>query len=157
MASLKNRFLLSVLYPLNFFLKLTGVFVVRPIAKWKRNLISFWSYFWLALCIQANIYIFKKRTSNILNFLLFHPINSDKQIFEFINILFLLNGMVIDTVTHANLISTISSTIELFLDSLHSVDRDLRRPNFSSCLNRSSFIGVPYLLATVRFGIKLFA
>ena len=156
MASLKDRFIFSVLSPLNIFLKITGVFVIKPESKWKRRLFRFWSYFWLALCVQANIYILIRRTSNIVNLLFYQKINVDRQIRELLIILFLVTAIVIDTVNHVNLITTISSTTELFLDSLEAIDRDLRRPRLSSYLNRFSLIGVVYLLSTVRFDIKFF-
>ena len=154
MASLTERFLFSAFHPLNVILKLTGVFVMRPERKWKRRLFRFWSYLWLALCVQANIYIFIRRTITIMDRLLYQQINFDNQIREFLNIFKLLTTLVINTVNHANLISTISSTTELLLNSLEAIDRDLRRPRFSAYLNRFPLIGVVYLLATVRFYLK---
>ena len=154
MASLKDRFLFSSLYPLNIFLKLTGVFVIKPETKWKRRLFRFWSYFWLALCGQANIYILIWRTSNVVNLLFYQTINVDRQIRVLLNALFLVTAIAIDTVNHANLITIISSTTELLLDSLETIDRDLRRPRLSSYLNRFSLIAVVYLISTVRFDIK---
>ena len=153
MASLKDRFLFSALYPLNVFLKVTGVFVIKHGAKWKRRLFCFWSYLWLVLCVQANIYTLIRRTSNVVNLLLYQQINFDRQIREFLNILFFLTAIIIDTVNHVNLITTLSSTTELLLNSLEAIDRDLRRPRFSSYLNRFPLIGVVYLLGTVRYFI----
>ena len=154
MESLKDRFLFSALYPLNVFLKVTGVFILKHGAKWKPRLFRFWSYLWLILCVQANIYIFIRRTSNVANLLLCQQINVDRQIRELLNILFLLTAIVIDTVNHVHLITTISSTTELILNSLETTDRDLKRPRFSSHLNRFPLIGVVYLLGTVRFNTK---
>ena len=108
----------------------------------------------MALCVQANIYILIWRTSNVVNLLFYQTINVDRQIRELLITLFLVTAIVIDTVNHANLITIISSTTELLLDSLEKIDRDLRRPRLSSYLNRFSLIAVVYLLSTVRFDIK---
>ena len=108
----------------------------------------------MALCVQANIYTLIRRTSNVVNLLLYQQINFDRQIREFLNILFFLTAIIIDTVNHVHLITTISSTTELILNSLETTDRDLKRPRFSSHLNRFPLIGVVYLLGTVRFNTK---
>ena len=153
MASLTDRFIFSAFYPFNVFLKLTGVFLIQPKSKWKCRLFRLWSYFWLALCIQANIYILITRTRSALN--LHQQNNVDKQIGEIITLSLIIISTVIYTVIHTNFISTISSTIELFLDSVESIDCYLSRPSVSAYLNRVSLTGVVYLLSTVRFYIQL--
>ena len=153
MASLTDRFIFSAFYPFNVFLKLTGVFLIQPKSKWKCRLFRLWSYFWLALCIQANIYIFIRRTRSALD--LYQENNVDKQIGEFITFLFYFTSTVIDTGIHANFISSISPTFKLFLESLDPIDCNLRRPSISPYLNRVSLTGIVYLLSTVRFSIQL--
>ncbi len=149
--TLKDRFLLSALSPLNFLLKLTGVFLIpfQPdSSKWKRLSFCFWSFFCLVLSFQSNFYMFIKRTqlANILNN---QEIGVDKLISVLTNILIRLTTTTIDTVIHANLIFTILPTMKSFLETLEPIDSYFNYPPFSGPVKRFSAIGLIYMLFTV--------
>ena len=149
--SLNDKFYLSALCPLSFYLNLTGVFVHQSYLKCRLGwFLVFWSYFCLILCTQSNIYFFIRRSS--LDNLLFTTNverNVDGLVRQLINALFRFNVLIFDTVIHFGLIITIRPTVKLFLNALEQIDRGLRYPKFSSRVKNSSLIGLVYMLFTV--------
>lgn len=148
-TSLKNKFYLSALSPLSFFLILTGVFLQQSDSKRKRYLFILWSFFWLTLGIQSNAFIFIKR-SQLQAIFSFQEISVDGLIRRLVNVLFRLNGCIFDTFIHYYLIVTIRPTVMLFLEALESIDCDLKSPTLSPRVKRLSLIGLLYIVVSVR-------
>jgi hypothetical protein len=148
--SLKDRFLLTALSPLNILLKFTGVFV-NPYSdsQCRRHLYRFWTYFLLILAIQANVYIFIQRTLIAEFIFASHQIKNDRLIRVLINELIRFTTLFSDTIVHFSLVFKIWPSVILFLETLDSVDLNFQRPNLSP-IKRYSFIGLIYLLFTVR-------
>ncbi len=149
--SLKDRFLFTALSPLNILLKFTGVFV-NPYSdsQCRRHLYRFWTYFLLILAIQANVYIFIKRT--LITEFIFpkQKINIDSFIKFLLNELMPFNALVSDIIIRIILVFKIWPLVNLFSETLDSVDLNFKRPNLSA-IKRYSFFGLAYILFTVRF------
>ncbi len=148
-ASLKDRFLLSALSPLNFFLNLTGVFLQQPDSKRKQGLFIFWSYFCLAMSIQSNVFIFIKR-SQLQNIFSYQELSTDKLTRHLVNELFRFNACILHTFIHFYLIISIRPTVTLFLETFEFIDSDLKTPALPPCVKRSSLTGLLYMVFTVR-------
>ncbi len=148
-TSLQNRFHLSALSPLNYFLILTGVSLQQSNSKPKRYLFFLWSYFWWALGIQSNAFIFIKRYQLQIIFS-YQELSVDGLIRRLVNVLFRLNGFIFDTFIHSYLIITIKPTVALFLEALEPIDCDLKNPTLSSRVKRSSLMGLLYMVFSVR-------
>jgi uncharacterized membrane protein YcgQ (UPF0703/DUF1980 family) len=148
--TLKNRFLLTALSPLSILLKATGVFV-NPYSdsQWRRHLYRFWTFFLLILAIQANVYIFIKGTLIAEFIFASHQIKNDRLIRVLINELTRFITLFSDTTIHIILVFKIWPSVNLILETLDSVDLNFERPNLSS-IKRYSFVGLIYLLFTVR-------
>jgi hypothetical protein len=148
--SLKDRFLLTALSPLNILLKFTGVFV-NPYSdsQCRRHLYRFWTYFLLILAIQANVYIFIQRTLIAEFIFASHQIKNDRLIRVLINELIRFTTLFSDTIVHFSLVFKIWPSVILFLETLDSVDLNFKRPNLST-IKRYSFVGLVYLLFTVQ-------
>jgi hypothetical protein len=148
--SLKDRFLLTALSPLNILLKFTGVFV-NPYSdsQCRRHLYRFWTYFLLILAIQANVYIFIQRTLIAEFIFASHQIKNDRLIRVLINELTRFITLFSDITIHIILVFKIWPSVNLILETLDSVDLNFERPNLSS-IKRYSFVGLIYLLFTVR-------
>lgn len=147
---LKVRFLNSALPPLHFFLKLTGVPLdQRRDLTWKSRLISSWSIFLLVLCIQSNIYITTKRSPIFSGYF-----SSLQNVHNFVpglaNNMIRLSSLAVDTLVHITIVFNIGPRIELFLETLESVDYVLKRPNFFQ-IRRVSSMGLVYMFFMVRF------
>jgi hypothetical protein len=148
--TLKNRFLLTALSPLSILLKATGVFV-NPYSdsQWRRHLYRFWTFFLLILAIQANVYIFIKGTLIAEFIFASHQIKNDRLIRVLINELTRFITLFSDITIHIILVFKIWPSVNLILETLDSVDLNFERPNLSS-IKRYSFVGLIYLLFTVR-------
>jgi hypothetical protein len=148
--SLKDRFLFTALSPLNILLKFTGVFV-NPYSdsQCRRHLYRFWTYFLLILAIQANVYIFIQRTLIAEFIFASHQIKNDRLIRVLINELTRFITLFSDITIHIILVFKIWPSVNLILETLDSVDLNFERPNLSS-IKRYSFVGLIYLLFTVR-------
>jgi hypothetical protein len=148
--SLKDRFLFTALSPLNILLKFTGVFV-NPYSdsQCRRHLYRFWTYFLLILAIQANVYIFIKGTLIAEFIFASHQIKNDRLIRVLINELTRFITLFSDITIHIILVFKIWPSVNLILETLDSVDLNFERPNLSS-IKRYSFVGLIYLLFTVR-------
>lgn len=146
-VSLKDRFLNCALSPLNFFLKLTGVYLNLSDLTWRNLLVRFWGIFLLIICTQSNIYITVKRTTLFTDFFSLLPHVKDFD-HELTNALFRLTALVSDTLVHVALVFNIWPRIEYFLDFLETVDYELKRPNLCH-VNRISQIGLLYTLGMV--------
>ncbi len=147
-ASLKDRFHLSALSPLSFFLNLTGVFLQQPDSKKKQGLFIFWSFFCLALSIQSNLFIFIKKSQ--LRAIFTFQESTDGLVCHLLNELFRFNSCIFHIFLHSYLIITIRPTIKLFLEALEPTDRDLKTPNLPPRVKRSSLIGLLYMMFSVR-------
>ena len=148
--TLKDRFLLTALSPLNIFLKFTGVFV-NPYSdsQWRRHLYRFWTFFLLILAIQANVYIFIKRTLITEFIFASQQIKNDRLIRVIISELTRFSTLFSDIIVHFSLVFKIWPSVNLILETLDSVDLNFERPNLSS-IKRYSFVGLIYPLFTVR-------
>ena len=148
--TLKDRFLLTALSPLSILLKATGVFV-NPYSdsQWRRYLYRFWTFFLLILAIQANVYIFIKGTLIAEFIFASHQIKNDRLISVLINELTRFITLFSDITIHIILVFKIWPSVNLILETLDSVDLNFKRPNLSS-IKRYSFVGLVYLLFTVR-------
>jgi uncharacterized membrane protein YcgQ (UPF0703/DUF1980 family) len=148
--TLKDRFLLTALSPLSILLKATGVFV-NPYSdsQWRRHLYRFWTFFLLILAIQANVYIFIKGTLIAEFIFASHQIKNDRLIRVLINELTRFITLFSDITIHIILVFKIWPSVNLILETLDSVDLNFERPNLSS-IKRYSFVGLIYLLFTVR-------
>ena len=148
--SLKDRFLLTALSPLSILLKATGVFV-NPYSdsQWRRHLYRFWTFFLLILAIQANVYIFIKRT--LITELIFasQQVKNDTLIKILISELTRFSTLFSDIIVHFILVFKVWPSVNLFSETLDSVDLNFKRPNLSS-IKRYSFVGLIYLIFTVR-------
>ncbi len=150
-GTLKDRFLLSALSPLNILLKITGVFVNQNFeAQWRQHLYRFWTFFLFILAIQSNIYIFVRRTLIIQLLSTIWEINVDRLIQVLLNSLIRLNGLVFDTTIHLILVFKLWPSVILYLETLETVDLDFGRPNLSP-IKRYSLFSLIYVLLTVRF------
>ena len=153
--TLKDRFLLTVFSPISILLNFTGVFVnPYPASQWRRHLYRFWTFFLLILAIQANVYIFVKRTLITEFFFASQKINVNRFIWVLINELLRFSSLVSDSIIHIILVFKVWPSVNLFLETLESVDLDFKRPNLSS-IKRYSFCGLIYLLFTVRIFRKI--
>ncbi|XP_045031459.1 uncharacterized protein LOC116924617 isoform X2 [Daphnia magna] len=126
-AAIKERFFLCALWPLNNFLIATGVLVNQNNSPWKRRLSLFWSFFVLGLTIQSNIYIW------ITDFKSFNILFSDQ-----------------DIIIHISLVFSIWPSVNLYLETLESVDFNLGSPKLSH-LKRYSLVGLANMLFEVFF------
>ncbi|KAI9557572.1 hypothetical protein GHT06_017400 [Daphnia sinensis] len=150
-ASMKDRFFLSALWPLNNFLKATGVLANSSSSQWKRRLSRFWSFFVLCLTIQSNIYtwITGIRSFNIL--FSDQQISIDQLIRDVLMIdAIRLSTLVFDAVIHISLVFSMWPSVNLYLETLESVDFNLGRPKLSR-LKRYSLIGLANMLLEVFF------
>ena len=147
--TLKHRFLLTVFSPLSILLKAVGVFV-NPYSdsQWRRHLYRVWTFFLLILSIQANVYIFVKRTLVTEFFFTNQKISVNRFIWALINELIQFSSLVSDSIIHFILVFKIWPSVNLFLEILDSVDLDFKRPNLS-LIKRYSLFGLIYLLFTV--------
>jgi hypothetical protein len=153
-GTLKDRFLLSALSPLNILLKITGVFVNQNSeAQWRQRLYRFWTFFLLILAIQSNIYIFVRRTLIIELLSTIWEINVDRLIQVLLNALIRLNGLVFDTTIHLIFMFKLWPSVILYLETLETVDLNFGRPNLWP-IKRYSLFGLIYVLFTVRFLYK---
>ena len=148
--TLRDRFLFTALSPLIILLKATGVFV-NPYSdsQWRRYLYRFWTFFLLILAIQANVYIFIKRTLITEFIFASHQIKNDRLIRVLINELTRFITLFSDITIHIILVFKIWPSVNLILETLDSVDLNFKRPNLSS-IQRYSFVGLVYLLFTVQ-------
>ncbi|KAI9557573.1 hypothetical protein GHT06_017401 [Daphnia sinensis] len=155
-ASMKDRFFLSALWPLNNFLIATGVLLNQSNSQRKRRLSRFWSFFVLGLTIQSNIYIWITgiRSFNIL--FSDQQISIDQLIRDVLMIdAIRLSYLVFDAVIHISLVFSMWPSVNLYLETLESVDFNLGRPKLSH-LKRYSFVGLAYMLLEVRLSSFLF-
>ena len=148
--TLRDRFLFTALSPLSILLKATGVFV-NPYSdsQWRRYLYRFWTFFLLILAIQANVYIFIKGTLIAEFIFASHQIKNDRLIRVLINELTRFIAIVSESIIHLSLVFKVWPSVNLFLETLDSVDLNFKRPNLSS-IKRYSFVGLVYLLFTVQ-------
>jgi uncharacterized membrane protein YcgQ (UPF0703/DUF1980 family) len=148
--TLKDRFLLTALSPLSILLKATGVFV-NPYSdsQWRRYFYRFWTFFFLILAIQANVYIFVKRTRITEFIFASHQIKNDTIVRILISELTRFIAIVSESIIHLSLVFKVWPSVNLFLETLDSVDLNFKRPNLSS-IKRYSFVGLIYLLFKVR-------
>lgn len=152
-APLNVRFFNSALLPLTYFLNLTGVpFGQHSVSTRKSFLIRFWSVILLVVCMQGNIYTAIKRAPFFGGFFNFLQ-NVEGIIHELVTNMIRLSALTVATIVHIALVFHIGPRIELFIESLESVDCVLKRPNLSQ-VNRISIIGLIYTLFMVRY-IKL--
>ncbi|EFX89767.1 hypothetical protein DAPPUDRAFT_310195 [Daphnia pulex] len=148
-GTLRDRFLLSALSPLNILLQITGVFVNQNSeAQWRQRLYRFWTFFLLILAVQSNIYIFVRRTLIIQLLPTIRQINVDRLIQVLLNSLIRLNGLVFDTMIHLILVFQLWPSVILYLETLETVDLDFGRPNLSP-IKRFSLFSLIYVLLTV--------
>ena len=154
--TLRDRFLFTALSPLSILLKATGVFV-NPYSdsQWRRCLYRFWTFFLLILDIQSNVYTIVKKTLLIEFIFAGQKIDVDKFISDLINELLRFSAFVSNTIIHLSLVFTIWPSVILFLETLDSVDLNFKRPNLSP-ITRYSFVGLIYLLFTVRIFWKFY-
>jgi hypothetical protein len=148
--TLRDRFLFTALSPLSILLKATGVFV-NPYSdsQWRRHLYRFWTFFLLILDIQSNVYTIVKKTLLIEFIFASQKIGVDRFIWALVNDFLRFNAFVSNTIIHLSLVFKIWPSVILFLETLDSVDLNFQRPNLSP-IKRYSFIGLIYLLFTVR-------
>jgi hypothetical protein len=148
--TLKDRFLLTALSPLNILLKFTGVFL-NPYSEsqWRRYLYRFWTFFLLILAIQANVYIFIQMTRITELIFASQQIKNDQLVKILISELMRFIAIVSQSIIHLSLVFKVWPSVNLFLETLDSVDLNFKRPNLSS-IKRYSFVGLIYLLFKVR-------
>jgi hypothetical protein len=152
-GTLRDRFLLSALSPLNILLKITGVFVnQKSEAQWRQRLYRFWTFFLFILAVQSNIYIFVRR-SCMMEQIFTQQINVDRFIHSLVNALIRLSWIVSETIVHLNLMFKMWPSAVLYLETLESVDLDFGRPDLSP-IKRYSIYGLIYVLFTVSFSLK---
>lgn len=156
-AAIKERFFLCALWPLNNFLIATGVLVNQNNSPWKRRLSLFWSFFVLGLTIQSNIYIW------ITDFKSFNILFSDQDISidQLIRDVLMIDAirliyLVFDAVIHISLVFSIWPSVNLYLETLESVDFNLGSPKLSH-LKRYSLVGLANMLFEVRLSSFLFS
>lgn len=150
-TAIKERFFVCALWPLNNFLIATGVLVNQNNSQWKRRLSLFWSFFVLGLTIQSNIYIWITgiRSFNIL--FSDQEISIDQLIRDVLMIdAIRLSSLVFDAVIHISLVFSIWPSVNLYLETLESVDFNLGRPKLSH-LKRYSLVGLANMLFEVFF------
>ena len=146
--TLKDRFLLTALSPLIILLKFTGVFFnPSSESQWRRYLYQFWTFSLLILAIQANVYTFIKRTRITEFIFASQQIKNDQLVRILINELMRFSALVSESIIHLSLVFKVWPSVNLFLETLDSVDLNFKRPNLSS-IKRYSFVGLVYLLFT---------
>lgn len=128
----------TALQPISRFLKLTGV-PVNGEARYK-----IYSWFWLVLCLQGEIYTSVKRVKMVD---IFSASNSELTE-QFNKNFFLLSNLFFDTSSHFYLVFTLSSTLRAFSNRVTEIDEKLKRPCVYR-IQRISQTGVAYLVFTV--------
>ncbi|KZS15329.1 Uncharacterized protein APZ42_019132 [Daphnia magna] len=148
-AAMKERFFLCALWPLNNFLVATGVLGNQSNSQWKRRLSRFWIFCMLGLTIQSNIYTSVKGIRSFTILFSDQEISVEQFIRDVLMIdLIRLSTLVFDTVIHISLVFCIWPSVNLYLETLESVDFNLGRPILSH-LKRYSLISLAYMLLEV--------
>ncbi|EFX89765.1 hypothetical protein DAPPUDRAFT_346895 [Daphnia pulex] len=148
-GTLRDRFLLSALSPLNILLQITGVFVNQNSeTRWRQRFYRFWTFFLLILAVQSNIYIFVRRSFMMEQIFTYQQINVDRFIHFLVNALIRLSWAVSETIVHLILVFKMWPSVILYLETLETVDFNFGRPNLSPT-KRYSLFGLIYVLLTV--------
>lgn len=156
-TAIKERFFLCALWPLNNFLVATGVLGNQSNSQWKRRLSRFWIFCMLGLTIQSNIYTSVKGIRSFTILFSDQEISVEQLIRDVLMIdLIRLSTLVFDTVIHISLVFCIWPSVNLYLETLESVDFNLGRPILSH-LKRYSLISLAYMLLEVRLLSFLFS
>jgi len=152
MGELKYRFA-TVIWPLNYFLKITRVYCCTPFSEtdefqdWLANM---WSGFWLILNLESSIYTFiEQATTPIANLFLTQQRTNAFLLEDFNLILFRLSSLIFHTCIHFILVKSIRSTMQEFLSLLEMIDDRLNRSNLST-IRILSVLSLIWIIFTVN-------
>ena len=149
MEVLKYRFA-SAVWPLNYFLRVTGVYCIFPEAdEFKAWVFSLWSGIWIFLNIESSIYTFIEQATTPLANLFFSQQRTYAFFMEDFNlILFRLSSLIFHISIHVILVKTIRSAIQELLSLLELIDTRLNRPNIS-IIRTLSILSLAWIIFTV--------